>query len=584
MRRNSSIFAPGLVLLGAALLGGWFLQKGVGQEKNLYLQVRLFEEVVDRVVNNYVDEVDPDSLYRSAIGGVLQQLDDPNTSFLPASDFEDLRIRTQGEYGGVGLEVIEREGWVTVVTPLPGTPGTRAGIRAGDQIVEVEGEPTDEWEPDEVVDALRGRPGTDVTVGIRRPGVDETIHFTVTRAQIELHTVPFALQLNGDVGYVPLAMVSQTSGEEVRRAVDSLRTEGVDRVILDLRRNPGGLLDQGVAITDFFLDPGQAIVETRGRGVNQTETYSAYEEETFSGLTVVVLVDERSASASEIIAGALQDHDRGVVVGAPTWGKGSVQTLFQLTGGNVLRLTTARWYTPSGRSIHKEREDQIAAMERSVLTLDGFLAARPDTTPRPLFQSMGGRTLYGGGGITPDVLVMADTLTTREREAIRELDRAGGSFVTAVFNFAVSYLQDHPDVEPDFRLTEAELEEFRRDLEEAGVELTPGAFRRAERFLRYQLEGEIALQAWGEKGEFRRNLPYDRIIQRALDLLDEAASAPELLELAARPEYSDWTPEVARTRAAEGGSSGEKDDASGTGDDGTAAGGDEDGEAEDAPS
>lgn len=549
MKRLTTIFAPGLVLLAAVLTGGWFLQQGVSQEKNVYLQVRLFEEVVNHVVNSYVDPVDRSTLYESAIDGVLDELDDPNSSFLPASDFEDLRIRTQGEYGGVGLEITEREGWVTVVTPLPGTPGTRAGIRAGDQIVEVEGESTAEWTVDEVVDALRGEPGTDVRVGIRRPGVEGVIPFTITRAQIELKTVPFAIILEEEtgekVGYVPLQMVSQTSSQEVRSAVDSLRAQGAREVILDLRRNPGGLLDQGVAITDFFLDPEEAIVETRGRGAAQTETYRAESEQVYSDLTVVILVNERSASASEIIAGALQDHDRAVVVGAPTWGKGSVQTLFRLTGGNVLRLTTARWYTPSGRSIHKDQEDQIAAMERSAMTLDGGFATRPDTAARPVFQSMGGRTLYGGGGITPDVLVVADTLTSRERDAIRELDRAGGAFLTGVFNYAVRYLQNHPELGQGFRLSSADLEAFRRSLEETGVELTPSSFRRAERFIRYQLEGEIALRAWGEAGQFQRQVSQDRVLQRALDLLDEASSTSELLEVAARPAFSDWTPVVA---------------------------------------
>jgi carboxyl-terminal processing protease len=542
MKNFSTLFAPGLVLLAAVLSGGWFLQKGVSQEKNVYYQVRLFEEVMGHVLSSYVDPVDRDDLYQSAIRGVLQQLGDPNTSFVPASTVDDLRIRMGAGYGGVGLEVIPRDGWVTVITPLPGTPGTRAGIRAGDQIVEVDGQSTDGWESDAVVEALRGRPGTTVSVKVRRPGVEVPIQFTITRAEIHLRSVPFALQLEEGIGYIPLQSVSETSYEEVNRAVDSLRAEGVEELILDLRGNTGGPLDQGIAISDLFLDPSQVVVETRGRAPAQSDLFSAQRPQFHSDLKIVVVVDERSASAAEIIAGALQDHDRALLVGAPTFGKGSVQTLFPLPGGNILRLTTARWYTPLGRSINKEREDQIRALERSVLTLSGSLATLPDTVSKPVFETEGGRQVLGGGGIVPDVLVIADTLTSAEQEALRELDRSGGSFLTSVFNYAVAYLQEHPELQPGFRLSSADLVELREHLSDSEVELSEGAFSSAERFIRYQVEREIALKAWGESGVFQRIVSEDRAIQRALRLLRESDTTQELLEFAADPALSDWVP------------------------------------------
>ncbi len=540
MKRKAPIFAPGLVLLVAILTGGWFLQKGVSQEKNVYFQVRIFEEVVGHVMNNFVDPVEREAVYQSAIDGLLRDLGDPNTSFISTSDADDFRIRMEGEYGGVGLEVVPRDGWVTVVTALPGTPGTRAGIRAGDQFVEVDGVSTEGWDGDEVVARLRGRPGTQVDVKMRRPGIEEPIPFTLTRAIIELHSVPFSLELEEGIGYLPLQSVSETSGQEVREAVDSLWNEGVRELILDLRGNPGGTLDQGIAVSDLFLEPGEMVVETRGRGLNQNETYSAFHEQPYPGMSVVVLVDERSASAAEIIAGALQDHDRGIVVGAPTWGKGSVQTLYPLTGGNILRLTTARWYTPVGRSIHKDREDQLASFERSTLTLTGFLAALPDTVARPVYTTDSGRRVLGGGGIVPDVLVMADTLTSAEREAVQELDRSGGSFPTALFNFAVRYLQGRSAPGPDFRVTDADVAAFHRFLGESDVVLSDGAYRHLDRFIRFQLEREIALQAGGEMGEFRRMAQADRVLQRALSLLQDTGSPAELLTLAREPSLSDW--------------------------------------------
>lgn len=565
MKRHSSIFAPGLVLLVAVLTGGWFLQKGVSQDKNVYFQVRLFEEVVSHVMNSFVDPVDREEIYRSAIDGLLSDLGDPNTSFMPASVVDDFRIRMEGAYGGVGLEVVQRNGWVTVVTPLPGSPGTRAGIRAGDQIVVVNGESVKGWDQDDVVAELRGDPGTDVSVKIRRPGIDEPIPFTITRAVIELRSVPFALNVQDGVGYLPLLSVTETSYQEVKRSVDSLWAEGMRELILDLRGNPGGTLDQGIAITDLFLAPGQMVVETRGRARNQNETYSASRDQPYPGLSVVVLVDERSASASEIIAGALQDHDRAVVMGAPTWGKGSVQTLYPLTGGNILRLTTARWYTPVGRSIHKDREDQMASLERSTLTINGFLASLPDTMARPVYRTDGNRRVVGGGGIVPDILVMADTLSQEEQEAVRELDRSGGRFPTAIFNFAVRYLQERPDLSRDFRLQDRDLEAFQNLLADSGVTLSGPAFQRLERFIRYQLEREIALQKWGETGEFRRMMDTDRTLQRALTVLRASESTGELLELAAREDLSDWqvvaAPDHLEADAApEGGPAGTEED------------------------
>lgn len=544
MRRHSALFTPGLVLTAAVLTGGWFLQKGIGQERNVYFQVRIFEEVMDHVVRSYVDPVDRGDLYQSAIEGVLEELGDPNTSFLPASSAQDLRIRMEGEYGGVGLEVIPRDGWVTVTTPLPGGPGARVGIRAGDQIVAVDDTSVEGWNSDDVVSLLRGRAGTEVKVDVRRPGVEVPLPFTLTRDVIRLRSVPFATVLEGGIGYVPVQSVSETSSREVRQAVDSLWAEGVRELILDLRGNPGGPLDQGIAITDFFLDPGQVVVNTKGRAAGQNETFSAHEPQAHPDMSVIVLVDERSASASEIIAGALQDHDRAVVVGAPTFGKGSVQTLFPLAGGNYLRLTTARWYTPLGRSIHKDREAQIAAMERSVLTLSFSLATLPDTGAKPVFRTPAGRKVLGGGGIVPDVLVMADTLTLREREAILELERTGGRFVTTVFNFAVEFLQKNPDLEPDFELVPSDLRRFHEMLREAGVELSASGFQQSERFVRFQLEKEIALREWGLEGEFRRVLARDRVLQRALGLLEDSASPAELLALAAEPLRSDWLPAV----------------------------------------
>src|SRR5262245_60000181 len=293
MRYRRAILAPFAVLATAIITGGWFLQQGVGQEQNVYFQARLFQEVVDRIASDYVERVAKDSLYHSAITGVIKELEDPNSSFMEADEYENLRIRTQGDYGGVGLEITERDGFVTVVAPIPGSPGARAGIRPGDQFVEIEGKDAAGWDSDQAVEVLRGPAGSDVHVKVRRLGVADPIPYTLKRERIHLKSVPFALALDGGIAYVPLTVVRETSSEEMKTALDSLRSAGALKgIVLDLRGNPGGLLEQGIAVSDLFVPRGADIVETRGRNEDQTETFKAPRGDRYQSVPVVVLVDE----------------------------------------------------------------------------------------------------------------------------------------------------------------------------------------------------------------------------------------------------------------------------------------------------
>ena len=538
MRGTRSAWGPPIVLVVALVSGGWFLQRGVEQEANVYLQARLFEEVLDHVTEQYVDEVDRSELIGSAIEGILEELDDANTSFIDRETWDGFRFRSgaDAEYGGVGLEILNRDGWVTVITPISGGPAVRAGIRAGDRVVEVEGVSAADWESDQAASLLRGTPGTDVNLLIDRPGVDEPIPFTLTRAVIELLSVPFATMLDEGVGYIPLQVFSETSGSEVRGAIERLQAQGMTSLILDLRGNPGGLLEEGVGVADLFLTNGDAILETRGRASGQNQNFGGVSPEMVPGLPVVLLVNGGSASASEIVAGALQDHDRALVVGNRTYGKGSVQTLYRLSGGNILRLTTARWYTPVGRSIQIVHDEpaQNGADQNSALGLGGEQVLKEVVEDRPTVESLGGRTLYGGGGITPDLVVLPDTLSTSEQAAVQRLFRAAGAFATAAFNYAVSYVQDHPDLEAGFTLPPADLDRFYRTLvDEHEVALDESDFATAVRFVTYQLEHEIALQAWGEESAFLRARENDRQLNDAIEILKQADTPEALFRLAA---------------------------------------------------
>lgn len=519
-KRRKSWIAPVVVVVVAVLTGGWLLQRGVARAENVYVKVRLLQEVVDRVESSYVEEVDRSHLYNSAIEGLLDELHDPYTSFLQASDYENLRIQgIEGDYGGVGLEIIDRNGHVTVVSPMPGTPGARAGIRAGDQFYEIGGVSMDTLDSDDAVELLRGKPGTSVSVKMIRPGVEEPIPFTLSREVIQLKAVPFAVLLEGDIGYVPLQSVLETSSAEVRSAIDSLRAEGMRGLVLDLRGNPGGVLDEGIGVADLFLDRGESIVETRGRAEDQNLMYDASTPDRYPDLPLVVLVDGGSASASEIVAGALQDNDRAVLLGSSTFGKGLVQSLYRLTGGNVLRLTTAHWYTPVGRSIQKDAESRFNQADGGVLALSGQVATDPDIEGRPTFSSVSGRTLYGGGGIAPDVFVKPIVLSEDEEQAVRALYQQAGAFTSALFNFAVRYVQAHPDLALGFAVTDRDLTDFYRALPEWDVVVDRDDFRRARRFVRYHLEQEIAFQAWDDRGRFLQGRDQDRQLERAIELL-----------------------------------------------------------------
>ncbi len=526
MRRG--VFAPVAVVAFAVMAGGWLLQEGVDRASNIYVRIRVLQEVMDHVESSFVDDVDAAGLYNSAIDGLIRDLDDPHSSFLPADEYENLSIRIEGEYGGVGLEVVDRGGWVTVVSAMSGTPGQRAGIRTGDQFFEIEGIPADTMVTEEAVELLRGPPGTEVTVKMLRPGVEEPIGFTIERATIMLRAVPFALMLEPGIGYVPLQTVSETSSREVRAAVDSLRGEGLEGLILDLRGNPGGLLDEGIAVSDLFLEAELPIVETRGRAARQSQTYSSSSPDRYRDVPIVVLVDGTSASASEIIAGALQDHDRAVVVGETTYGKGSVQSLFRLTGGDVLRLTTARWYTPVGRLIDRDRDAVVDVTEHE-LAISGQVVRPTVLDGRPEYESLGGRTLLGGGGITPDLYVAPETLSPEEAEAVYRVFRRAGGFTAALFNYAVAFVQDHPNAQPGFAVRHSELEDFYETLPEWRGEVDRDEFMTAQRWVRYLMEREIALQAWGDAGQFQQSRRYDTQLATAIELLQAAPSTADLI-------------------------------------------------------
>jgi carboxyl-terminal processing protease len=532
MRFKRTLMAPLLVAGIAMATGGWFLQRGIGQERNIYANARLFEDVLRFVSENFVDAKQPSELYQMAIDGMLEELGDPHTSLMPARDYERLRMQTQGEYGGIGVQIDRRNGWITVIAPLPNTPGARAGLQAGDQIIEVDGESTRDWDTDMAVSKLRGPKGQAVNISVVRAGAEQPIPVRIVREEIHIQAVPSAYVMDGGVGYVEMVSFSESSTDELRAAIQKLRAEGARGIILDLRRNPGGLLEQGVTVADLFLGRGQVVSETKGRAANQNHRMVARTADQFPGLPVVVLVEALSASASEIVAGALQDHDRALVLGRTTYGKGSVQTLYPLAGQNWLKITTARWYTPAGRSIQKPYG--IDAAHPIEFSDESPAAAAVDTTDRPEFRTDGGRTVYGGGGIHPDLVIVQDTLTTDERLYRQTtLLRQNAQFRGAQTQFAVQMIRQNPNLQPGFAVTPAMREAYFQQLVRSGVEIERDLFDRAIGWIDQEIAYEVTYSKWGEQVARQRINATDVQVQTAADLLRRASSPESLFTLAA---------------------------------------------------
>ncbi len=542
MRLKRTILGPVLVILVAFVSGGWLLQRGAGAgggEPN----AQIFSEVYERVVRDYVEPHPSAELYEMAIEGMLQELGDPHTTFMTAEEYNDLRIQTTGEYGGLGIQIAERNGWVTVIAPLPGTPAERAGILAGDRIVEVEGESAAGWTADDAVQALRGRKGEPAHIKIGRVGVDEPIPYTIVRDEIHVQSVPYAYMLGDGIGYTRLTVFSESSTDELRAAIDELRSAGMESLILDLRTNPGGLLDQGVSVSDLFLDEGDAIVETRTRDPEDNQIFQARTSKEYPGLELVVLVDEYSASASEIVAGALQDHDEALVIGATSFGKGSVQTLYPLSGGNFLKMTTGRWYTPSGRSIQKEPArartgDPVELLEDEPISEDGAPVSLADSAQdrRETYRTDSGRIVYGGGGIVPDLTVLPDTLTVEEREFFEAASKAGSTYNDVVYRYAVEFARSTPDLEQHFEVTPAMQREFFDRLTAAGVDVTWEQFEGASDLIDQRVGYEIALAAFGRSAASERSTADDQVVRTAIELLGQAEGQEALFTLAERAE------------------------------------------------
>jgi carboxyl-terminal processing protease len=506
------------LLVAATLVGGALGQKLPAAERDTPA-LDEYADILTTLSDWAPEPVSPEKIVYASIHGMLARLD-PHTAFLEPDDYAAMREKQHGSFFGLGIQIQKRMGKITVIAPMEGTPAYKLGIRAGDIITHIEDEEIKEdISTDEVVRKLRGPKGSQVTITIRRAGIDEPIRMTITRAEIPTLAVPYAFMITPDTGYIFLRDFTHNSSRELAAAIDRLEKKGMKKLMLDLRGNPGGVLDQAVDIADIFLPKGAKVVYTRGRTASSAQDFFAPGEGSSFSKPLVVLVNRGSASASEIVAGAIQDHDRGLIVGLRTWGKGLVQSVYTLPYGAGLALTTARYYTPSGRWIQRDYSDLLAYVNPD----DPDSQEKPNGDAAPKtgqpFYTDAGRVVFAAGGITPDVLVRNNF----DSKLVTQL-LARNMF----FNFAVQWLPRHPDIQADPTVTPALRHEFFRFVEESKFSTADELERQwsAETnkgLLDLALKIDISNVKAGLEAGWKVRASGDAQVQKGLTMFDEAA-------------------------------------------------------------
>lgn len=533
MSRNRTTLVAAILVV-PIVAGGFLLQEPPRRANG-----RLFDQVLSIVSRQYVDTMASADLMARAAKGLVRELHDPYTELLAPRESDEFARSTNGRYGGTGMLLAEEENQVvTVQRVFPNTPAEDAGVSEGDRIVAVGDSAATAWGLGKVSDRLRGPPGSKVLVTFARPGVALPIQFTFTRREVHVPAISYSTLIDG-VGYIPLQTFNENAAEEMEAAVARLLRLGAKGLVLDLRDNGGGIVEQSLAIASLFLKDSQPIVSVRSREAVD-DVARAGGTHLAAGVPLVVLTNGGTASAAEIVAGALQDHDRALVLGNTTFGKGLVQSLYSLDGGYSLKITTGKWFTPSGRSINRERRvtDDGTVLEGRLL--DGRIVEGSEDSveteatraKRPRFRTTGGRVVYGGGGIVPDLLVHEDTLSTIESDFLRSVAPKGQQIQVVLQQYS---LELRGRVQPGFTLAPEWKAELRRRLAAAGVSIEAKHDSVGHALLADELDRRVARRAFGDAEAKKRALADDRALVRAIALLQRSRSQRDLLRIASFP-------------------------------------------------
>ena len=507
MSRSSrrSLFIVLLVILVCGFLGVGFSQKNQAPAADADVRdnLRQFSEVYDLVEQNYAEPVNADkAIYNGAIPGMLHVLD-PHSNFFDPKSYSALREEQRGKYYGVGMTIAPRNNKVIVLAPFVGTPAYKAGIRPGDVIIAVDGKPTDNLTAGDVAEMLKGAKGTTVHISILREAAEKPLEFTVVRDEIPRYSVDLKFEIRQGIGYMHLSAFNETTEREVEDALEQFGD--MKGLILDLRGNPGGLLNEGVGVADKFLKKGQVIVSHHGRS-SVEKVYRATHGNGGKEYPLVVLVNRGTASAAEIVSGAIQDHDRGLVAGETTFGKGLVQTVYPLSENTGLALTTAKYYTPSGRLIQRDYT--------GVSLYDYYYNREQEehNANKEVRLTDSGRTVYGGGGITPDVKIPALKTTRFEDTLLQKY---------AFFNFAAHYLNGRT-VDKNFQVSDQVMQEFRKFLDAQKIPYTEAELHEGIDWIKAQIKTELFIAQFGQQEGLRVRAETDPQVLSALNLLPKA--------------------------------------------------------------
>jgi carboxyl-terminal processing protease len=508
------------VLLLSAVLGGIYgpnVRATTASADDYQTSVRDFTRVLDVVQANYAEPVDVDkAVYQGAIPGMLRVLD-PHSNFFDARQFALLREDQRGKYFGVGMVVApSRDNHTVVMSPYVGAPAYNAGIRPGDIIIRVDDKPTDGLSTSDVADMLKGAKGTVVKITVTREGYSDPLIFTVTRDEIPRHSVDIAFLLRPGVGYVRLSGFNETTGRELAEALKDLNASSLDGLILDMRTNPGGLLNEAVEVADMFLDKNQLIVSHHGRASTERRYYALRGNQGVK-VPLVIVVNGNSASATEIVSGAVQDHDRGLIVGETTFGKGLVQTVTALSENTGLALTTARYYTPSGRLIQRDY--------KSISLYEYHYERKVPQHPTEVKLTDSGRQVTGGGGITPDINVPAPKLTKFQDELLRA--DVFYPYEQGVGGFTKFYLGTRPTITKNFEADENVMRELRNYLSKHNVRYTEPEFADNLDWIKRKIKQEVFLSTFGQQEGVKVLLESDPQIQAAVDAIPQARALYE---------------------------------------------------------
>ncbi len=518
------------IILTLGIVLGYQIEK-IFSGDELREGIRKFNDVLTYSNKYYIEEVDTPKLVEAAINGMMDELD-PHSVYIPAEQFTAIEENFRGDFEGIGIEFQVVNDTLTVVSPITGGPSEALGIMPGDRIVKIDGEDCIGITNEEVRNSLRGEAGTKVNVTILRTGVINPIEYEITRDKIPLYSVDTHIMLDEKTGYVSVSRFSETTFDELKDALSDLKQNGMVQLILDLRGNPGGYLNQAVDIADLFIDGEKKIVYTKGRRKEFNDDFFASRPSAFEKIPLIVMINRGSASASEIVSGAVQDWDRGLIVGETSFGKGLVQRQFTLPDNSAIRLTISEYYTPSGRLIQRDfsnlendEEYYSEVMDREEEEGENLSHTAEQDSSKPVYETEGGREVYGGGGITPDYLVKAGKVNDYTRDLLRN---------NVFYQYILTYIENNGDkikslygsdlnkFNDEFNFSQEDKNNFIEFASLKDVEFNEDEFTDDSEYILARLKAQVARHYWKNEGWYTVLLSVDNQLQKALTLFDEA--------------------------------------------------------------